>query len=82
MSRAGRDARGRYQRDDRNLVDALAALCDAVAPVLAFMDDPAMDAATRISAAHAGFEALEQARTTLAFVDVGTKPGKDTNDAQ
>ncbi len=78
MSRAGRDARGRYQRDDRNLVDALTALCDVIAPVLAFMADPAMDAATRINAAHAGFEALEQARMTLAFVDVGRKPGKET----
>jgi len=77
MSRAGRDARGRFQRDDRNLVDALAALSAAVAPVLDFMADPAMDAATRIKAAHEGKVALEQALAILEYVDVGEKPGKE-----
>ena len=77
MSRAGRNAKGQYQRDDRNLADALTALCAAVAPVLNFMADPAMDAATRIKAAHEGRVALEQAQTILEYVDVGTKPGKE-----
>ena len=78
MSRAGRNAQGRFTRDDTALKDALTALCAAVSPVLDFMADPAMDAATRIKAAHEGRVALEQARTILEYVDVGTKPGKDT----
>lgn len=78
MSRAGRNAKGQYQRDDRTLVDAMTQLCAAVAPALAFMADPAMDAATRIDAAHKGLEALAEVKTILGFVDVGTKPGKES----
>lgn len=77
MSRAGRNAKGQYVRDDTIIRDALAALCAAVAPVLDFMADPAMDAATRIDAAHKGFEALAETKTILAFVDVGTKPNAE-----
>ncbi len=78
MNAPGRDALGRWVTDDRNLVDAMTSLCAAVAPVLAFMADPAMDAPTRIDAAYKGFEALAETKTILEYVDVGEKPGKDT----
>lgn len=74
MSRAGRNAQGRFTRDDTALKDALTALCAAVSPVLDFMADPAMDAMTRIKAAHEGKVSLEQAFAVLEYVDVGTKP--------
>lgn len=77
MSRAGRNAQGRFTRDDTALKDALTALCAAVAPALDFMADPAMDAMTRIKAAHEGKVSLEQALAILEYVDVGTKPGKE-----
>ena len=78
MSRAGRDARGRFIRDDAAFKQFGAALCAAVAPVLDFMADPAMDAMTRIKAAHEGKVSLAQALAILEYVDVGEKPGKDT----
>ena len=80
MSRAGRNAHGQFTRDDTALKDALAALSAAVAPVLDFMADPAMDAMTRIKAAHEGKVSLQQALAILEYVDVGEKPGKDSDD--
>lgn len=78
MTAPGRDALGRWVTDDRAIVDALTALCAAVAPVLDFMADPAMDAMTRIKAAHEGKVSLEQALAILEYVDVGEKPGKES----
>lgn len=76
-SKPGRDAQGRWTTDDTTIRDALTALGDAVAPVLGYMADPAMDAETRQRLAADGWQRLCDMRQMLNYVDVGQKPGKD-----
>lgn len=78
MNAPGRNAKGQFIRDDAAFKQFGESLCSAVAPVLDFMTDPAMDAMTRIKAAHEGRVSFEQSLAILEYVDVGEKPGKET----
>ena len=72
-SKPGRNAKGHYQRDDRNMVDVLTSLSAAISDALLCLERP-MDAGSQAIVLHDAREHLANVAAILSMIDVGTKP--------
>lgn len=74
---AGRNERGRYQRDDAMLRDAVDHLAQALSLILPVLADIGMDAQDRITRATDAMHSVNAVFELVELIDEGEKPGKD-----